>query len=64
MPSITVKKLIDQLQIHGDNDVVIFGDNDLEFSRVKPRGPKLVQIEFTQLIYRESEQAVRVVDPE
>lgn len=51
--TIELGTLLDQLVGLPRDTKVSFGG--LDFYRVKPRGPKLVQIEFNQSIYRTAE---------
>jgi len=47
-PRLTVGELRRRLASCSDNDEIIFGCEELQFNRVKPRGDKLIQIEFNQ----------------
>lgn len=47
---ITVGELIRHLEVFDKDSEVIFGSDDLTFYRTKGRGPKLVQIEFNEVI--------------
>ena len=58
-PLITVGMLMNELSGF-DKDVKI-DFSSLDFHRVKPRGDKLIQIEFNQMVYRDDEGDV-VVD--
>lgn len=53
MATITVGDLIRQLQGHNPDHEVSFSGGDLEFYRLKQRGPTTVQIEFNQNVWRE-----------
>lgn len=57
-----VGTLLDQLQGLPRDTLVSFGG--LDFYRVKRRGPELVQIEFSQSVYRTSEDLLVVEDHE
>lgn len=54
---LTVGDLKRQLEVFDNDEEVFFGndENALTFYRTKSRGPKLVQIEFNQQIYRDSD---------
>lgn len=56
---ITVGELLGWLDGHPLDAEVYFGG--LDFSRVKPRGPKVIQIEFAQNVYLDKNDNV-VVD--
>jgi hypothetical protein len=45
---ITVGDLVKQLKGYPDDFEISFGSGNLEFYRLKQRGPKIVQIEFNQ----------------
>jgi Mor family transcriptional regulator len=47
---ITVGELKKHLESFSDDTVIYFGG--LDFYRTKPRGDKLVQIEFNQQVYK------------
>ncbi|WP_100637250.1 hypothetical protein [Marinomonas sp. ef1] len=53
MSTITVSDLKKMLELY-DNDFEI-SFSGLDFHRLKTRGPKLVQVEFNEVIYRNSE---------
>lgn len=53
MATITVGDLIEQLRGYDPNHEVMFSGGQLEFYRLKQRGPKLVQVEFNQNVWRE-----------
>jgi hypothetical protein len=57
--SITVGMLKQHLDSYSDDDELDFGG--LTFYRLKRRGPKLVQVEFSQSVYRDAQGRV-VVD--
>lgn len=46
--TITKTKLIEHLNNIPDNALIIFGQGDLKFYRIKQRGDNLYQIEFNQ----------------
>jgi hypothetical protein len=48
---ITVGEFVEQLKIFPKDATIGFGG--LDFNRLKMRGPKLVQVEFVQLVYRD-----------
>lgn len=48
-PTITVGELREHLKIYPDHYRLTF--NGLEFYRLKTRGPELVQVEFSQMVY-------------
>lgn len=52
MAGLTAGELAEQLMVFADHELYI---GDLEFLRVKVRGPKLLAIEFNQQVYRNSE---------
>lgn len=60
--STTVGELKKALEHYPDDTEVIFGCHELKYSRLKPRGEKLVQVEFSQNIYRTEEGEWVVVD--
>ena len=51
----TVGELRKALEIYPDDWQVIFGCEELEFFQTKKRGEKLVQIEFSQSVYTNSD---------
>ena len=58
LEKITVGELKKQFELFDDDFEVSF--SGLTFYRLKKRGPKLVQIEFAQQVYRDSEGKVFV----
>ena len=58
MSKITIAELKAKLAIYDDDAVIDF--SSLDFSRVKSRGEKLVQIEFIQTVYRNAQGDVVV----
>lgn len=57
-PTITVGELKAALAIYPDDHKIDFGG--LRFSRLKQRGPKHVQCEFSQLVYLDQSGRVAV----
>lgn len=55
---ITVGRLKSELEVFDDDDELYF--NGLDFYRLKKRGPKLVQVEFEQNVYADSNGRVIV----
>jgi hypothetical protein len=55
-PLMTVGELIDQLSVFDRDSEVNF--SGLDFYRLKNRGPKLVQVEFNQVFYRDEQGQV------
>jgi hypothetical protein len=60
LAGITVGKLKAKLKGWPDDMQLTFGG--LTFQRFKQRGPELLQMEFNQTVYLDSEGIVRVVD--
>lgn len=58
--TIPLSTLLDQLVGLPKDTLVSFGG--LDFYRIKPRGPGLIQIEFNQTVYRTSEDLLVVED--
>lgn len=58
-PYITVNELIEELKKHPGDMLVDF--STLDFQRLKRRSPTVIQVEFSQLVYRDDENNV-VVD--
>ena len=58
--TIPLSTLLDQLVGLPKDTLVSFGG--LDFYRIKPRGPGLVQVEFNQSVYRTSEDLLVVED--
>ena len=58
MSKITIAELKEKLAIYDDDTIIDF--SSLDFSRVKSRGDKLVQIEFIQTVYRNAQGDVVV----
>lgn len=56
--NITVKDLREQLQAFSDDDELYFGG--LIFDRLKSRGNNLVQMEFSQTVYQDTQGNVVV----
>ncbi|MBA9076100.1 hypothetical protein [Rufibacter quisquiliarum] len=52
---ITVGRLREELSLFSDDCEIIFSDGGLYFQRAKRRGDNLVQIEFSQNVYRDKE---------
>jgi hypothetical protein len=48
MERITVGELRNHLKLYSDDYELSFGSGNLQFYRVKQRGPNIVQIEFAQ----------------
>jgi len=59
---ITIAELKEKLAIYPNDSVIDF--SGLDFSRVKSRGDKLVQIEFIQTVYRNAQGDVVVENHE
>lgn len=57
MAGITAGDLAEQLMVFKDYELYI---GDLEFFRVKVRGPKTLAIEFSQTVYRNSKGKIVV----
>lgn len=62
MNTITVGDLKEMLELY-DNDFEI-SFSGLDFYRLKTRGPKLVQVEFNEVIYRNSKGKMVLEDIE
>lgn len=58
--SITVGDLKRHLEAFGDEMEIFFGCEELEFYRLKQRGENLVQLEFNQTVYADSDGQVIV----
>ncbi|WP_028886816.1 hypothetical protein [Teredinibacter turnerae] len=59
---ITVGEFKSQLESFNENDVLDF--SGLDFYRLKKRGPELVQVEFNQTVYVNSEDKVQIENHE
>jgi len=57
-PAITVADLRRQLSAFPDDAELFFGG--LTFYRLKTRGPKLVQVEFNENVYRGADRKIAV----
>lgn len=57
-PRITVRELMDELSGYSPDTEVSF--SGLEFSRLKPRSKKTVQVEFVESVYRDAQGLVVV----
>ena len=62
IPTITIAELKEHLKGFPDDYDVSF--SGLTFYRTKIRGPKLVQIEFNETVYRDENNRVVVENPE
>ena len=62
LPLLTVGELIQQLSVFDKDAEVSF--SGLDFYRLKLRGEKLLQVEFNQSVYRNSEGLVVVENHE
>ncbi len=60
IPTISVGQLRQELAGYPDDFEISF--SGLDFYRVKTRGPKLLQIEFNQQVYRDDEGRVHVTN--
>lgn len=58
----TIGELKDRLKGWSDDFEIIFGCPELEFYRLKQRGERQVQLEFSQSIYKDNETGEWVVD--
>ncbi len=58
----TIGELKDTLKGWPDDYEIFFGCPELEFYRLKQRGDKLVQLEFSQNIYKDNETGKWHVD--
>ncbi len=52
----TIGELKEYLEGYPNNHKIIFGDDALTFNRLKRRGPKLVQLEFNEDVYRNEKE--------
>lgn len=59
---ITAGELVERLQVF-DPDMELLFSGGLDFYRLKVRGPKLLQMEFGQHIYRGPDGEWEVEDP-
>ena len=60
MRELTVGEMIEELKAHNPNHRLDF--SGLDFERLKQRAPDLVQVEFAQEVYRDSQGAWVVRD--
>lgn len=58
--TIDLGTLLEQLKGYPEETRISF--SGLDFSRVKPRGPNMLQIEFSQSVYRTDEDILVVQD--
>jgi hypothetical protein len=58
----TIGELKERLKNWPDDDTIIFGCEELEFYRLKRRGDYLVQLEFSQNIWKDSATGAWHVD--
>ncbi|MCI5146484.1 MAG: hypothetical protein D3923_13390 [Candidatus Electrothrix sp. AR3] len=56
----TVGELKERLEGYSDDTKIFFGCNSLTFYRLKLRGEKFLQMEFTQTVYDDKEGNVYV----
>jgi hypothetical protein len=58
----TIGELKDELEDWPNESEIIFGCEELEFSRLKKRGDGVVQLEFDQTIYKDAKTGKWHVD--
>jgi hypothetical protein len=57
---ITVGELKKLITAFPDDHQIYFGCEGLAFYRLKPRGEKIVQLEFNQTVYRDEHGVLRI----